>query len=205
MAPAKVDLKQELRQFYRPSGRAIGVVDVPAINFLMVDGAGDPNTAQAYKDAIEALFSVAYTLKFARRKAGKGPDFAVMPLETLWWSDDMGDFIRGDKSRWKWTAMMALPDFATAKDVAEAKRQAAAKKELAALAALRLERFREGPAAQILYTGPFADEGPTIEAIHRFITDSGKTLSGRHHEIYLSDFRRTAPEKLKTIIRQPFA
>ena len=205
MAPAKIDLKQELKQFYRPSGGAIGVVDVPAISFLMVDGTGDPNTAQAYKDAIEALFSVAYTLKFARKKAGKGPDFAVMPLEALWWSDDMSDFIRGDKNRWQWTAMMALPDFVAAKDVAEAKEQAAAKKELPALAALRLERFREGPAAQILYTGPFADEGPTIEAIHRFIADSGKTLSGRHHEIYLSDFRRTAAAKLKTIIRQPFA
>ena len=96
MAAAKVDLKQALKHLYRPSGRAIGVVDVPAINFLMVDGAGDPNTAQAYKDAIEALYSVAYTLKFARKKAGKGPDFAVMPLESLWWSDDVGDFSRGD-------------------------------------------------------------------------------------------------------------
>lgn len=205
MAAAKIDLRQELKHLYRPSARAISVVDVPALNFLMVDGAGDPNSAQAYKDAIEALYSVAYTLKFSRKHAGKAPDFSVMPLEGLWWADDMGDFTRGDKSRWKWTAMMALPDFATARDVAETKRQAAAKKELPALAALRLERFQEGPAAQILYTGPFADEGPTIAGIHQFIADSGKTLRGRHHEIYLSDPRRTAPEKLKTIIRQPFA
>lgn len=202
-AAGKLDLKKELKPFYAPSARQAAIVDVPAINFIMVDGAGDPNTAQAYADAVGALYAVAYTAKFALKKKGGNPDFAVMPLEGLWWADDMDDFTAGRKDRWKWTAMIAMPDFVTAVDIEAAKQAAAAKKDLLAHDLVRLERFEEGPAAQILYFGAYADEGPTIAALHQFIENSGKTLRGRHHEIYLSDPRRTAPERLKTIIRQP--
>lgn len=156
-AAAKLDLKQELKDLYRPPARGIGVVDVPALNFVMVDGRGDPNRAPAYRDAIEALYAVAYTIKFALKASGK--DFAVMPLEGLWWADAMADFAAGNRDKWQWTAMIALPDFVSADDIERAKAAAGAKREIAALAALRFERFCEGPAAQTMYIGPFADEG----------------------------------------------
>jgi len=201
---AKLDLKKELKELYRPSARAISVVDVPPLNFLMVDGKGDPNISEEYREAIEALYATAYTLKFALKADRRTPEFAVMPLEGLWWSDDMSDFLSGNKANWQWTAMIAQPDFVTGEDVSRAKAQAAAKKELPALSKLRLERFHEGRAAQIMYFGPYSEEGPTIAAIHEFIEAGGHRLSGRHHEIYLSDPRRTDPKKLKTVIRQPF-
>lgn len=201
----KLDLKKELKQFYGPSSREVSVVDVPPINYIMVDGEGDPNTAQAYQDAVGELYAVAYTVKFALKGASKGPDFVVMPLEGLWWADDIDDFQKASKANWKWTAMIALPDFVTEADVADAKRRAAEKKEIPSLDALRFERFREGPTAQIMYIGPYADEAQTIASLHDFIAASGKRLSGRHHEIYLSDPRRTEPAKLKTVIRQPFS
>jgi len=204
-AAEKVDLKRDLKAFYAPSAKKFSVVDVPQISFLMVDGSGDPNTAKSYADAVGALYAVAYTLKFARKAAGKAPDLAVMPLEGLWWSDDMDDFRDAKKDKWNWTAMIAVPDFISAADVEAAKKQAAAKKDLPSIDLLRLEPFREGKSAQILYFGAYADEGPTIASLHRFIAESGGTLRGRHHEIYLSDPRRTDPAKLKTVIRQPFA
>ena len=204
MAAAKLDLKKDLKAFYNPSAKAPSLVDVPPINFIMVDGEGSP-ASQAYANAVGALYSVAYTLKFALKAKGKTPDFSVMPLEGLWWSDDMDDFLTGNKDGWKWTAMIAMPDFVGAGDVAAAKEAAAKKKDVPDLDRVRLERFREGPAAQIMYFGPYAEETETIAALHQFIADNGKKLSGRHHEIYLSDPRRTAPEKLKTVIRQPFA
>lgn len=203
--PAKLDLKRELKAFYGPRAKEMAFVDVPAINFLMVDGEGDPGSSEAYQQAVASLFGVAYAAKFAIKKAGDFPDFAVMPLEALWWADDMNDFVSGRRDRWKWTAMIAMPDFVTADDIDLAKETAAKKKELPAIGKLRFETFHEGPSAQILYVGTYADEGPTIAALHRFITDAGKRLRGRHHEIYLSDPRRTDPAKLKTVIRQPMA
>ncbi len=204
-AAGKVDLKRERKAFYAPSAKHFSVVDVPAIGFLMVDGSGDPNTAKSYADAIGALYAVAYTLKFARKAAGQSPDFAVMPLEGLWWSDDMDDFRNANKDNWKWTAMIALPDFISLVDVEMAKQQAAAKKDVPSLDRLRFGSFSEGKAAQILYFGRYADEGPTIAALHRFIAEQGGQLRGKHHEIYLSDPRRIDASKLKTIVRQPFA
>jgi hypothetical protein len=203
-AAQKLDLKKELKQLYRPSENRISIVDVPPIGFLMVDGRGDPNNSKAYVDAVTALYAVAYTLKFTLKAAGKTPDFTVMPLEGLWWADDMKDFTAGNRDNWQWTMMIAVPDFVTESDVAAAKVAAEAKKDAPSVEALRFERFHEGPAAQILYVGPYAEEGPTIAAIHGFIAEQGHNRSGRHHEIYLSDPRRTDPKKLKTIIRQPF-
>ncbi len=204
----KVDYKKELKHLYKPSAKKVEIVDVPQMNFLMIDGMGDPNTSQEYKEAIEALFSVSYTLKFMIKKSEPEIDYGVLPLEGLWWADDMSQFSVEDKSNWKWTAMMMQPEYVTAEKVEKAieqvkKKQMKKKQELPALPKLRFEVYAEGKAAQIMHIGPFSAEAPTIRRIHEFIEEQGGKLSGRHHEIYLSDFRRTAPEKLKTIIRQP--
>jgi hypothetical protein len=199
----KVDYKKELKHLYKPSSKKVEIVDVPDMNFLLIDGKSDPNTAQEFKDAVEALFSVSYTLKFMIKKSDIAFDYGVLPLEGLWWADDMSQFSTKDKSNWKWTLMIMQPECVTDEFVKEAIEQVTKKKGLQALPKLRFEVFSEGKAAQILYIGPFSEEGPTIEKVHQFIEEKGYERSGKHHEIYLSDFRRTAPEKLKTIIRQP--
>jgi hypothetical protein len=199
----KLDLKKKWKHLYQPPATAITTVDVPPLTYLMVDGEGDPNTSPAFTHAIEALYSLSYTLKFSLKKSPQPVDYGVMPLEGLWWADDPGAFHRQDKSMWKWTAMILQPDFIGRKQVTAAFDEVRKKKRLVALDRVRLETLAEGTAAQILYVGPFADEGPTIQRIHDFIHAAGKELCGKHHEIYLSDPRRTAPDKLKTIIRQP--
>jgi hypothetical protein len=203
----KIDLRKQLKHLYSPSKKEVSVVDVPAMNFLMIDGAGDPNTSQAFQAAIEALYSLSYTLKFGLKfgtYGGKKYDYPVMALEGLWWTDDMGRFSVDAKDIWKWTLMMMQPDFVTRAMVNAARKEVAAKRNPAALSQVRFAKFREGPSAQIMYIGPFADEGPTILRLHEFIEQSGHKLRGKHHEIYMSDPRRAAPEKLKTVIRQPF-
>ena len=199
----KVDYKKELKQLYLPSSKEVSVVQVPKQQFIMIDGQGDPNTSKEFREAVEALFSTAYALKFMVKKGETGIDYGVMPLEGLWWSDDMTTFSVGNKSDWKWTLMIMQPEFVTRDLFAIALQQVKNKKNLNALSKLRLEAFIEGKAAQILYVGPFSEEGPTIEDIHSYIKENGYRVSGKHHEIYLSDIRKTAPEKLKTIIRQP--
>lgn len=196
----KIDLKRQLKHLYQPSAKAIAEVDVPAFNFLMIDGAGNPNTSQDYRDAVETLFSVAYSIKFALKKGGR-MDYAVMPLEGLWWADDMAAFQRDEKQQWLWTMMIMQPQGVCAQDV-ESAITTLQKKSLASLSKLRFETFHEGRCAQLLHVGPFADEGPAIERLHAFIGERS-ALRGKHHEIYLSDIRRAAPEKWKTIIRQP--
>jgi hypothetical protein len=199
---SKVDYKKEMKEMYSSSSKTVSVVDVPPMMFLMIDGQGDPNTSQSYREAVEALFTVSYTLKFMVKKQ-KSVDYAVMPLEGLWWSDNMADFTSGRKDQWKWTAMIMEPQIVTAEDVKAAIAQAKKKKNLASIDKLRFECFSEGKAAQILHLGPYAAEGANIAKIHAFIQSSGHSLSGKHHEIYLSDPSRAAPEKLKTILRQP--
>jgi len=203
MSATKMDYKRELRELYAPGPRPV-IVDVPEFAFLMIDGHGDPNRAEEYREAIEALYAVAYTAKFAVKHAG-GLDFGVMPLEGLWWAPDPAAFTTGDKSAWDWTMMIMQPDQVSTAVVERACARVAAKKAAATVARLRFERFTEGRAAQLMYVGPYADEGPVIKRLHAFITEQGYALSGKHHEIYLSDPRRTAPEKLKTVIRQPLA
>ncbi len=197
----KIDFKKELKNLYNPSAREVNVVDVPAMNFLLINGEGAPTSPQ-YSEAIEALFSVAYTLKFTIKK-NKGIDYAVMPLEGLWWVDDMTKFSPDRKEEWKWTAMIMQPEYVSSDGVKVAVEQVKKKKNPTALPKVRFERFKEGPAAQIMYVGPFSAEGPTITKIHAYIQNSGHTLSGKHHEIYLNNPATTASEKLKTIIRQP--
>ncbi len=197
----KVDLKKELKNLYNPSPKEVTAVDVPAMNFLMIDGEGSPSSPQ-YREAIEALFSVSYALKFLVKK-GKGVDYAVMPLEGLWWVDDMTKFSAERKDEWKWTAMIMQPKYVTAEDAKLAIEQTRKKKSLPALSKLRFENFHEGKAAEIMHIGPFSAEGPNIAKMHAFILGSGHALSGKHHEIYLNDPSKTAPEKLKTVLRQP--
>lgn len=201
----KLDLKKTLKHLYKPSAKAPSVVDVPPLRYLMLDGQGDPNTAPAYAAAVEALYTLAYGLKFRVKHADPAADYVVMPLEGLWWADDMTRFSANDKSNWRWTMLILQPDAVTPSLFAEVAADASRKKpDLSALGQVRLETYPEGPAAQILYTGAYADEGPTIAALHAFIAGQGHSLTGKHHEIYLSDPRKLPPSKLQTVIRQPF-
>lgn len=199
----KLDLKRELAYLYRPSAREVVTVQVPAMNFLMVDGSGDPNTTSAYAEAVEALFSLSFALKFAVKRSPLALDYSVMPLEGLWWADDMSTFTTGDRSSWLWTMMVMQPDFITPDMVEETAAVVQDKKAPVALSRVRFAAFEEGAAAQIMHLGPFTEEGPTIERVHDFIEASGRRRSGNHHEIYLSDIRKADPAKWKTIIRQP--
>jgi hypothetical protein len=196
----KIDMKKDHKALYRAKAEC-SLVDVPDIAYLMIDGTGDPNTNPYYGEAVSALYTVAYGVKFIAKAAGS--DHVVMPLEGLWWTDDMAEFTQEDKSNWKWTMLIAQPDNITLDQVAEARDHAVGKKHLAAAATVRFERWEEGRAAQILHLGAYADEAPTITKLHEYIADSGLSLTGKHHEIYLSDPSRAAPEKLKTIVRQP--
>lgn len=197
----KLDLKRELKSLYASSRKAVEEVIVPPMNFLMIDGEGDPNTSTAYKDAVEALFAVSYKVKFAIKRQ-TGVDYVVMPLEGLWWADDLSVFERREKRSWKWTMMIMQPPMVTDEAIRAAIGVVKDAKSLASLDALRFESFEEGRCAQMLHVGPFSEEGLTIERIHAHIRDRGE-LCGKHHEIYLSDVRRAAPEKWRTILRQP--
>ena len=198
----KVDLKKELKHLYKPSAKEVVQVEVPTFQFLMIDGRGDPNGSQAYAEAVEALFSVSYTAKFMVKKKAQEVDYVVMPLEGLWWSDDMSSFITNERSKWKWTMMILQPHFVEAAVIQAAIAEVKRKKSLSAVYELRLESFTEGLCAQILHVGPFSEEGPTIQRVHEYI-DQHSSLTGKHHEVYLSDIRRADPANWKTIIRQP--
>jgi hypothetical protein len=200
----RLDLRRQLRDCYsaRPTP---ALVQVPDLAFLMVDGHGDPNSAPSYTEAVQALYATAYAVRFALKRGPDALDAPVMPLEGLWWVPDMATFSVEDKAAWDWTMMIALPDVVTAEAV-EAARGAAARKVGAGPAGrVRLERYTEGLAAQILHVGPYSAEGPTVRRLHEFIAEQGHRLAGKHHEIYLSDPRRGAPDRLRTIVRQPVA
>lgn len=198
----KVDFKRELKHLYNPSQKVFSVVDVPPMSFVMIDGHGDPNRAPEYQEAVEALYAVAYGLKFMVKKE-QGVDYGVLPLEGLWWVDDMAEFSMEAKEEWDWTMMVMQPEWVTAELVERARADVARKKNPPALPKLRFEVYHEGLAVQILYVGPYDEEAPTIARMHAFAEQEGYALRGKHHEIYLSDPRRTAPERLKTVIRQP--
>ena len=202
----KVDYRKKLKQFYAAKVGSPVVVQVPEMNFIMIDGKGDPNTSQEYTDAIQTLYPIAYSIKFTC-KIKYGKDFGVMPLEGLWWTENMTDFSAKDKSNWLWTAMIMQPDVVTEDLYNQAVEQVREKKAPKPLSKLRFVSYDEGRAAQVMYVGPYSDEGPTIQELHKFIKAQGGSLNDsneHHHEIYLGDPRRTTPEKLKTIIRQPY-
>jgi hypothetical protein len=199
----KIDFKKRLGALYSAPAKAPVIVEVPRMNFMMIDGAGDPNTSEEFQRAVEALFSTSYTLKFLIKKGPLAIDYGVLPLEGVWWADDMSAFTAGDKASWKWTLMIMQPEYVTPELFEQALEQVREKKDLPAVDQLRLESFHEGLSAQLLHVGPYSAEAPTIERLHRFIEDNGYRRRDKHREIYLSDLRRAAPEKLKTIIRQP--
>jgi len=198
----KIDFKKELKHLYRPAAKEFEVVDVPPMSFLMIDGHGDPNTAQEYKDAIEALYAVAYRLKFMS-KNDLGRDYVVPPMEGLWWVEHMEEFSTDDKSTWDWTMMVMQPKWITQEMFEQAVGQVEKKKNPPALPKIRLESYREGLAVQIMHLGSYDEEAPTIARMHAFIAENGYEAAGKHHEIYLGDPRKVAPEKLKTVLRQP--
>jgi hypothetical protein len=199
----KIDFKKNLKHLYKPSPKEVMMVNVPEMNFIMIDGMGDPNTSQEFQNAVEALFGVSYALKFMIKKGQQGIDYGVLPLEGLWWADDMSQFNVGNKDDWKWTLMIMQPEWITTALFNRAIDQVNKKKGLVSLSKFHFSSYNEGKSAQIMHVGPFSEEGPTVDKIHQFIEDQGSKISGKHHEIYLNDFRRTAPEKLQTIIRQP--
>jgi hypothetical protein len=188
------------------ASRSPELVRVPELTFAMVDGTGHPTASDEFAAAIQALYGISYTLRFGLKRE-RGLVYRVGPLEGLWWADDMAEFRRAERDHWRWTAMIVQPDVVT-DDLFEHARADVIRKRgaSAALERARLERFDEGLAGQVLYLGPYSEEGPTIDGLHAFIHGLGLSFDGlreRHHEIYLGDPRRSAPEKLRTIVRQP--
>lgn len=200
----KTDFRVERKDLYSPSAGEFSVVDVPPFDFAMIDGSGDPNTSPAYADAVQALYTVSFAVKFAS-KSELGKDYVVGPLEGLWRTDDPSAFATASKADWSWTMMIRQPDWITAelRELAQAK---VAGKKLPGLELLRFETIAEGLSVQILHVGSYDDEAPTIARLHNeFLPAHGYVENGDHHEIYLSDPRKTAAAKLKTILRQPVA
>lgn len=198
----KIDFKKAYKELYNPPTGRFVIVDVPPLNYFMIDGAGDPNKAPAYRDAVEALYATSYALKFMSKKE-LSRDYVVPPLEGLWWAQDMTSFASRDKDKWSWTMMIMVPDFIDSR-MAERAVAAAGRKAPKALPKLRLERLEEGLAVQTLHIGSYDEEGPVLKALHEeFLPANGLVETGHHHEIYLGDPRKTPPHKLKTILRQP--
>lgn len=200
----KIDFKKEYKELYKPSKAEFQIIDVPPMQFLMIDGRGDPNIEPVYQEALEALYAVAYKIKFNSKKDHR-KDYVVPPLEGLWWADDIDTFtLNRDKSAWQWTMMIMQPDWITRKVYQAACAAVKTQKDPPALPLLRLETYNEGLSVQIMHIGSYDDEGPALHKLHsNFIPDNNLEMSGLHHEIYLSDPRRVPPEKLKTILRQP--
>jgi hypothetical protein len=200
---SKVDFKKALKDLYLPPEKFV-TVDVSEMQFLMVDGHGDPNVAQEYQDALQALYALAYKIKFISKQQ-LGHDYVVPPLEGLWWAEDMEAFTSArDKSQWDWTMMIMTPEWITEEIFYDACEKARKGKNPIALDMVRLERYHEGLSVQILHVGSYDQEGPTLIKLHQeFLPENGFVENGKHHEIYLGDPRRVAPEKLKTVLRQP--
>lgn len=205
--PVKKDFKKELKELYQPGTKEPSLIDVPEMQFIMIEGMGSPGESQEYADAIGALYPIAYKLKFLSKGIGK--DYVVPPLEGLWWADDMRDFTEGNREKWKWTMMIMTPDWISTEMFNDAKKSALEKKpELKeSIKKVRFEKYHEGNSAQIMHIGPYSEEHPTIMKLHKYIKERGGIFDGykqKHHEIYLSDPRKSNPATMKTVIRQPF-
>ena len=205
--PTKIDFKKTMKEFYQPNPKEVVLVDVPEMQFLMIDGMGSPGDSKEYQDALAALYPISFKTKFLSK--AKGNDYVVPPLEGLWWADEMKDFIEGNREKWKWTMMIMQPDWVSQDMINESIAITNEKKpELSnLLQKLRLERYKEGKAAQIMHIGPYSEEGPTVQKVHDFIQKKDGEFNGlknKHHEIYLSDPRKANPATMKTVIRQPF-
>ncbi|MDD4923715.1 MAG: GyrI-like domain-containing protein [Dehalococcoidales bacterium] len=200
----KLDLKKTYKQIYYLSATSVSIVDVPVFNYIMVNGQGAPDGAEA-QQAIEMLFPLAYAIKFISK--GRGKDYGVMPLEGLWWADDMNDFVANRRDKWKWTYMIMQPEFISQNDFEEAIEKVQSKNRMMNLSSVHFNSLAEGKAAQIMHIGPFSEEHTNIRKIHEHIASLGGKFDGskeKHHEIYLSDMRKVSPSAMKTILRQPF-
>ena len=205
--PVKIDYKKTQKELYQPNAKDPVIIEIPEMQFLMIDGMGSPGDSQQYQDALSVLYPVSFRTKFLSKANGK--DYVVPPLEGLWWADNMNDFTEGNRDKWKWTMMIRQPDWITQEMIDEAITIAKEKKPelLKLLPKLRLEKYKEGNAAQIMHIGPYSEEGPTVQKVHDFIKDKGGKFDGlekKHHEIYLSDPRKANPATMKTVIRQPY-
>ena len=199
----RTDIKKDRKDLYLPGRADFTEVDVPAMTYLAIDGHGDPNTSPAYAIAIQALYAGAYAIRSALKKR-TGDDFVVGPLEGLWTSADDSAFVARDKGEWDWTMMIPLPDAVSSQDIVDGLGQAACKKPDLPIAALKEFPLTEGRSLQILHVGTYDDEAPTLARLRDEVMPRlGLTWNGPHHEIYLSDPRRVAPEKMKTVLRQP--
>ncbi len=207
----KFDFKKTDKKLYSGKIGRFDILDIPPIPYLMIDGAGNPNTSKAYGQAISALYGLSYGLKF-HSKIELGKDYVVPPLEGLWWADDMGVFASGDKGKWQWTMMMRQPVWSTpslledirAVSITKNAKKKASPTDEQTIAKVRLETLTEGKCVQVLYVGPYDNEGETLRTMHsEFIPQNNMSMTGKHHEIYLNDPRKISPEKLKTILRQP--
>jgi hypothetical protein len=199
----KIDFKKELDS-YRAGHEVFRILDVPPQQYLAIDGSGDPNTSPEFTAAVESLYPLAYALKFASKRE-LDRDYVVMPLEGLWWAENMDAFTAArDKGQWSWTLLMMVPDWIDHERFLDAVAAAGKKADPPRLAEVRLQRLEEGRCVQTLHIGPFDDEAPLLQRMHEeFLPSHGLRMTGRHHEIYLSDARTVAPEKRRTILRQP--
>lgn len=194
------DVKKDLKQLYAPKNTDWALVDVPGQRFLAIDGRGNPNTAESYKRAVEALYAFAYTIKMTAKR--EGGDFVVGPLEGLWWAEDYTAFTVRAKDSWQWTMLISLPEHIDEEAVEDARETVLRKKKIDA--PVRFETLHEGHCAQALHIGSYDDEGPLLARLHNeFRGQHGLKPAGLHHEVYLGDPRRTEPAKLKTVLRQP--
>lgn len=199
----KVDFKREFKELYNPKTGVFSLVEVPKLQYLMVDGQGDPNQVNEYQEAVEALFSISYSLKF-HSKNNLGKDYVVPPLEGLWWSDNFDDFRSRRKSLWSWTMMIMVPDWLGEGDFSAAVASVRKKKPSLKLERVRFDSLEEGLSVQIMHIGSYDDETPTLLKLHdQWLPENGFKERLKHHEIYIGDPRKTPPAKLKTVLRQP--
>ena len=200
----KVNHIKEYNRIYTQPKNKISLVDVPPFNFLMIDGTGDPNGNPDYSEAVSALYAVAYKLKFTIKKGPLAVDYKVMPLEGLWWAEDMTLFNLENRSDWQWCMMIMQPEYITEDLFKTTVTSVREKKGLPKLDDLRFETYHEGISMQIFHLGPYGEgERETINKLHTYIETEGYQRVGKHHEIYFNSPLRTAPENLKTIVRQP--
>jgi hypothetical protein len=201
----KLDFKKEYKAIFSPSAKTPEIVEVPDFKAIMIDGRGDPNTSPDFQAKVGVLYGLAYTLKFSLKRDKDDPfDFAVPPLSGLWCADDIRAFFeQGRRHEWRWTLLVLMPDRVSPALFEKARDELRRKKDPDHLAEAYFQVHHEGLAAQVMHIGPYAQEGPTIKKLHEYFLEKGFTFNGRHHEIYLSDPRRGAPEKMRTIIRQP--
>ncbi len=203
-AKKKLDYKKEFPDLYKPSLKEPVIIKIPKMMFFMIDGTGDPNTSEDYKEIVQLLYNISYTLKMkVIKKETPSKDYVVPPLEGLWYMPKMEEWSMDEKDKWEWTMMIRIPDFIKDSQIKKALKILKETKNPSSFSKLRYEQYDEGTCVQIMYLGPYDEEPPTIKKIHQFAEKNGYNLNGHHHEIYLSDPRRVEPERLKTVLRQP--